>query len=392
MNQWNYLLEGLTKGLGSIGMGLIEKKQKDQAKEYFDKGMNFLNGQGLVYETAIKNAMDINNPPATEDVPQGLQNILANQKQTVTQPQSMEDFWTNIADLKSNKYGEPYAQTLEGIYKERNKAPEYKVVGDKMYEYKGGKWNEVLENKKESVFTQSSDKLPILEQKDGKYYVKYTMLDKEGNSKFSTPLELDENSYNAMNDLMQSKSISPEEKNQLALDLYGGKKSINLSFGTGTKGSKGRSGKEILSTLQTDQKSDLLKYAKDSDDFNKTNFANDEDRQKAYDRLKATRERLSQTIPISEIDKVKDDHIAGTLTIKDITKVVKRPDINISFNGKNYNIARTKGQTEMVNALRMALQNGQITPDKLQALFELNQNSLPPEFITFLQTELKRGR
>lgn len=127
----NKILNGLYSGGVGLAAGLIDKSDKKKPKELYDKETEYLK---TTYQNSIDSANNILNPGITQPV------MTEGRRQTVTEPTqtgvpggtqpdqtqkpapSINDLYNRresaIMELQGMKYGAPYAESLNRLYKD----------------------------------------------------------------------------------------------------------------------------------------------------------------------------------------------------------------------------------------------------------------------------------
>lgn len=390
-NYFNDLISGVNKGLTGIAGGMLEHSQRQSASDLFEQGKTYLQQMGLQNQEAIKNMNIIANPD-TGSRPTTTSGMRSSpEEKPIQQKQGKEvglgDIYRVMGDLANNPYGTGYAKSLEDLYKLQVKAPEYKIVGDQMYEYKNGKWSSVIDNRKESEDIKTSEESYFKEDlPDGTiaYYKQYPVIgkDKEGNVsvKRYEKVPVTEKEY-------INKSQTYQEKSDIMLNR--GKEMATFRIDLGGTKKKGRGGKEILSTLDAQTSTDALKYVQDSLDYDKMN---PESRQ-AKDlmkKLKSQRELLKSRMSESDINDLLAEHREGKLTKKELTKTVRNSSPNTI-----YNLKWTDGKTYKGDADTLAKQivrlteSGIISVADLKDRLENAKTMIPSELYNKILSYLK---
>lgn len=412
-NQLNKLIEGITKGVLGIGSGFIEQSERKDAESLYSKGKTYIEQMGLMQTQALKNANDISltgktldeirNDNANQTDNTQLQELPQYQQQQKPQKQySLTGLYDIIAKLGANEYGKPYAQSLSGLYEANNPKLDWKVTDTEngilgyAFDRNGKLITQKIGDKKEK-WIPTTDKLYSLSQDGDKYYIKYPMTNSEGKVKFSDPLEITQEEYKNANDLLLSKSESPEEKTQRALELFSGKQNININLGlTGNKGNKGKkTSKEEISLYDQNTQNQLKNYLEGSSDLD--NFKGSElDKQIKLDKLQEQRDLLKSKIPEDKIDEYLTAYRTGELTSKQLKKEVinnskkNNYETEITFAGTKFDITRTAGINKLFDILEKYVKDGSTTIDELSQIFESHKDELPPQFITQLKARLKK--
>lgn len=292
-NYLNDLFEGLTTGLKSVAGGFVEKGWRDNAEELFKQGQNYLTEIAGQYKSYIKQGEDIlksvdpsqqvevGNRQTTEvggDPTGQVQQIQGKEvnpntvqsnpvQNSVRTQRGLEDLFRGYfnvqGQLANNPYGKGFATSLEGMYKAQQ--PEYKEYGDKLYRITP-QGAEMIEDNTKVKRTNVSGVIPIPFKDGDNYGLKIPSRDEKGNLVWEVmPLDSEEE-YQGQKDIYESKSLSPKEKIDNALQLFEGKKTISLNFG-GLTGSKGRSGKQSKGEwdkLSQDVKKEVLDHVEAS--------------------------------------------------------------------------------------------------------------------------------
>jgi hypothetical protein len=134
----NKILNGLYSGGVGLAAGLIDKSEKNKPKEYYDKEKKYL---ADTYQGSIDAANNILNPPPVQQTPmqdpvtEGRRPPVTDPTQSgipggeqptdpvqTKQPLNINDLYARresaIMDLQGMKYGAPYAESLNRLYKD----------------------------------------------------------------------------------------------------------------------------------------------------------------------------------------------------------------------------------------------------------------------------------
>jgi hypothetical protein len=396
-NNWNNIIPGITQGLQNLGAGFIQKADRNDAQKLYEgiggsyDKINQLRDKAI---DVVQNNGAINQPEYQKDgVITG--DTMPVRPQTQEDPNELignlyKDIVKKTGQLNQNPYGKDYSNLIDKFYGQNR--TKYDIVSSKngtMYAidpYNPSKKITIEEaTPKTEKWAQVPGSKSFTSEEDGKYYVTQMKQSADGETKL-VKTELNKEDYESWKKYNPTYEDRQDILQENRKDFVSFK--LDLGLGNGKSGKKG-SGKEVLSTLDKDKKAELLKYAKDSDDFNKTQFESDYEKQKAYDKLKATRERLAKDIPIEDIDRVKEDHIAGKLTDKEVTRTTK--------SGRDYTVQIQKQKSQIETKFKEQLtkfQSGQITIDVLKQwvmkFFESNQDRLLPEIKSQVEEQLKQ--
>jgi len=277
MNQWKSLFEGVTKGAGSFLQGLGKREQKSQAEEVFNKTKNYLETMGLQQQKALQNASDIINPK--------------------------QDFWGGMANLRSNPYGEPYAKTLEQMYRGMKPDYDYKEVNDVLYQINNRTGEVTPRTQKEQkplpkTYTQGQIDQMTLEDLES--------MDTNEIDKIFNFLPSD------IQKQWNDKHIIPEEETSR----------------TSRTGSRRRLSVPPIDLQTGDITSKLDKYVKDSHDFNKkfggwNNDASGQQKESQEYLNEKKAELKSEGLSEDEISLALEKYRRGSLTKKELTSTVK---------------------------------------------------------------------
>lgn len=373
-NQINSLVSGLLTGLKGLGEGYVQKKTQQNAmdlyNEYADKlSRNYeetmfrtqnvlagINPKRAEYEQQQKEKVSLDKGVENEQI-QGLINTLSQlnpmqePRQQVQAPNRpipnntdyLRTILEGIGKLGMNPLGKTYASALEMLYKDMTAPDELKSFDTDKDVYKmnrqTGRWELVTKGVKESKQQQVTG-VPYSLRKDettNKYYLKLPMRDNvTGNIAFQE-VEIDENEYGNYYDLLQTKTLSPEEKNQYALDLYQGKRDYMLSTAPPKNSGRksGKTAKEIMSELGKDALTEVDKYNKVSAEFygKYGEFdpnTSDPKKLKLQNQLVAERERLANKYfgtDGSKVDELNAYYFGeGKNLKKEVNRKVSSPD------------------------------------------------------------------
>lgn len=259
----NKILNGLYSGGVGIAAGLIDKSDKNKPKDYFDKEYNYLKS---TYQGAIDSANKILNPgqdnavkPTDIDTTQdrinptngqplppisvtasGNENPTDQIPQTPTAP-NINDLYARrekaIMDLSGMKYGAPYAESLNRLYKDHldpqsdweikeGKDGQYVAINKKTFQVKS-----ILEpTPKEKKFDDSNWKI-FLDEKGQPYYGERVEKNGKIQIEFRDNLNQEElNDWNYNNDLKAKKLAPPTSGRGPGRRSSGPKKVEKLSF------------------------------------------------------------------------------------------------------------------------------------------------------------------
>lgn len=416
-NYLNDLTKGLVTGLQGIAGGIVEKSWRNNAEELFKQGQNYLTQMGLYQQNYIKQGEDIlksidpsqqvevGNRQTTEvggDPTGQVQQIQGKEvnpntiqsnpvqnsvNQSVRTQKGLEDLFRGYfnvqGQLANNPYGKGFATSLEGMYKAQQ--PEYKEYGDKLYRITP-QGAEMIEDNTKVKRTNVSGVIPIPFKDGDNYGLKIPARDEKGNLVWEImPLDSEEE-YQGQKDIYESKSLSPQEKIDNALQLFEGKKTISLNFG-GLTGSKGRSSKQTKGEwdkLSQDIKKDVLTHVESSNQAILKYGSWD----KIPDDIKAGLQQ-QQDYLVNKRGQNRDDianyielYKSGQLTDKKLRQGVKE---STKTNTKYQQQVQSQAQQIQTtfNTLQSKLQKGEITTQEagqlILNLYNQNKDSFLPE-------------
>ena len=408
-NYVNDLVKGLNKGLAGLTEGFVQKRYRDNADELFKLGQTYLTEMGVQQKEYLKKANELANPKAPETgygIPGNFITSLINkegtdlnktyvensQKTLGTMKESQNDNLVNylnvMGQLSDNPFGKGKADVLETIYKSKLKEkPDRVSLGSKLYEVNADGTSKLLIDASNNKLTTISGMIPTPVKDENGYGLKLLMQDEQGNMVWKR-VPLTEEEYKGYNDMYLSKTVSPEEKNQYALELFRGRQEIKIDLGGGSKSKGSGKGKETYSALASDIKPDVDAHLSDVATALSKYGTWDNVPQNIKDDLNGQRSYLlGRGVKEESLNEWGQLYRSGELTDKqlkrDINKDIKTPrkTFSVTLAGKQYDLMNDKSRELLRNEIENGIKNGNL---KIEAL-KNKLNQLPKDVQDFLK-------
>lgn len=404
-NQWNDLFSGLIQGGTNFGLALVDKAEREQAKE------DYIRYKGLLTNQLSQNIQQQNQiiNPQNEDKTENYGVSTPQDKpfagiyDNVQQPQSQSNVLGNLleyqANLEQSKYGKPYSDNLATLYNASIPSYEVKNVGDTAYAFN-------KKNPRENFVVAENKKLTP----QGKE-VYFQSTDEQGNPIYIRRQRI----WNGQNLENRDEQVSAEEFNDYQkfnaqelqdIKTEGQKNFYNFKYNLGSFGSKksgNKSGNTALDFTEDQVRDKMLAYLKDQQRYNEIKALHDhkdakESDKKAFQNYTKTQNDLMAYYGVTWQELNKMTEKMKTMTPKEISSYIKslegdfeKPKLTLA----NINPTDFKNKvTTYIDDVIKRINAGATTRDKAiqEANFTIQQmraEGLPDQLINMVLEMLK---